>query len=75
MDKNNNYINLNTYDKKICKLKKLVLSLVQQIDTFFKFESLAIAQKCFEVIYGSEIALKIKKNKIKHKINIYKYEN
>ena len=43
------------------------------IDTYFEFTSLEEAKKCFEVIYGSEIASRIENNKIEHKINIYKY--
>lgn len=47
----------------------------KQIDTYFNFNSYNEAKKSFEVIYGPEIANKIKKNRINHKIIIYKYQN
>ena len=43
------------------------------INTYFEFKSLVEAKKCFEIIYGNEIASRITNNKIEHKINIYKY--
>lgn len=46
----------------------------KQIDTYFNFNSLDEAKNSFEVIYGSEIANKIKSNKINHKIIIFKYQ-
>ncbi len=42
------------------------------IDTCFKFNSLEEAKECFLVIYGEEVASKIKDEKIEHKINIYR---
>lgn len=42
------------------------------INTYFEFNTLEQAKKCFEVIYGNEIASRIVNNKIKHIINIYK---
>ena len=47
--------------------------LDNMINTYFEFSTLDQAKKCFEVIYGSEIASRIVNNKIEHKINIYKY--
>lgn len=47
----------------------------KKIDTYFLFESLDNAKKCFEVIYGKTISEKIKKNKIQHNIIIFKYAN
>ena len=47
----------------------------KQIDTYFNFNSYNEAKKSFEVIYGPEIANKIKKNRINHKIIIFKYQN
>ena len=49
-------------------------SLDKEINTYFQFNSLNEAKKCFEVIYGNEISSKISNNKIEHKINIYKYK-
>lgn len=46
----------------------------KRINTYFLFESLLSAKRCFEVIYGERIANKIKSNKIEHKIIIFKYE-
>lgn len=43
------------------------------INTYFEFNTLNQSKKCFEVIYGNEIASRIVNNKIEHKINIYKY--
>lgn len=43
------------------------------INTYFEFKSLNQTKKCFEIIYGDEIASRIVDNKIEHKINIYKY--
>ena len=37
------------------------------------FNTIETAKKCFEVIYGNDIANKIKSNKIEHKIIIFKY--
>jgi len=45
----------------------------KNIDTYFNFENHQTAQECFEVIYGNEIANKIKNNKIEHKIVIFKF--
>lgn len=47
--------------------------LYNTINTYFEFKSLDRAKKCFEIIYGNEIASRIVDNKIEHKINIYKY--
>ena len=47
--------------------------LDNMINTYFEFNALSQAKKCFEVIYGNEIASRIVNNKIEHKINIYKY--
>lgn len=47
--------------------------LDKEINTYFEFETFEIAKKCFEIIYGDEIASKISNKNIKHKINIYKY--
>ena len=41
------------------------------INTCFNFNSLDEAKKCFDVIYGNEVASKIKSKIIEHKINIY----
>lgn len=48
--------------------------LDETIDTYFEFKSFEECQKCFEVIYGSEVASRIKDKRIEHKINIYKYK-
>ena len=45
----------------------------KKIDTFFNFNSAEEAIKCFDVIYGSNIAQKINSNKIEHKIIIFKF--
>lgn len=45
----------------------------KQINTYFLFESLLSAKKCFEVIYGESVADRIKSSMIKHKIIIFKY--
>lgn len=47
----------------------------KEFDTYFSFNSLEEAKKCFEVIYGKNISNKIKNNKIEHKIVIFKYQN
>jgi len=47
----------------------------KQINTYFIFDSIEEAKKCFDVIYGKEIASKINNNKIEHKIVIFKYQN
>ena len=44
-----------------------------KINTYFDFESIEIAKKCFEIIYGDKIASKINNNEIEHKIIIFKY--
>ena len=44
------------------------------INTFFEFKTYDECYKCFNVIYGEEVASKIKSNKVEHKINIYKYK-
>lgn len=44
-----------------------------EIDTYFEFKTFEIAKKCFDIIYGNEIASKILKRQIQHKINIYKF--
>jgi ubiquinone/menaquinone biosynthesis C-methylase UbiE len=46
----------------------------KRIDTYFKFNSLSEAKKCFEVIYGEKIANKINNKLINHKIIIFKYK-
>lgn len=46
--------------------------LDEAINTYFKFNTLEQAKKCFEIIYGNEISSKIVSNQIEHKINIYK---
>lgn len=45
----------------------------KELDTYFFFNSLEEAKKCFEVIYGKTISNKIKRNKIEHKIVLFKY--
>lgn len=47
----------------------------KQINTYFIFDSIKETKKCFDVIYGKEIADKIDNNKIEHKIVIFKYQN
>ena len=42
------------------------------INTCFNFNSYEEAKECFLVIYGNEVASKIKSKIIEHKINIYK---
>ena len=44
-----------------------------KIDTYFLFKSLNEAKLCFNTIYGSSIANKIKSNIINHKIIIFEY--
>lgn len=46
----------------------------KQINTYFIFNSTEETKKCFEIIYGKEIADKINNNKIEHKIVLFKYE-
>ena len=46
----------------------------KQFNTYFIFNSYEEAEKCFEVIYGKEIASKINNNKIEHKIVIFKFQ-
>ncbi len=46
----------------------------KKINTYFNFENVETTKKCFEVIYGKEISNKINKNKIEHKIIIFKYQ-
>ena len=45
----------------------------KRINTYFSFNSVSEAKKCFEIIYGEEIANKIKNRKIEHKIIIFRY--
>jgi len=45
----------------------------EKIDTYFQFTDLKTTHKCFEIIYGKDIANKINNNKIEHKIVIFKY--
>lgn len=44
------------------------------IDNYFLFESLPLARKCFEVIYGKEKARKVTNKKIKHTIICFEYK-
>ena len=46
----------------------------KRFDTFFNFNSISEARKCFEVIYGKSISKKINNKRINHKIIIFKYE-
>lgn len=48
--------------------------LDNMINTYFEFNTLETAKKCFEIIYGNKIASRIVSNRIEHKINIYKYK-
>ena len=50
-------------------------NIEKQINTYFNFNSYEEAMNSFEVIYGKEIANKIKSEKIEHKIVIFKYKN
>ena len=45
----------------------------KRINTYFSFNSVSEAKKCFEIIYGQEIANKIKNREIEHKIIIFRY--
>ena len=45
----------------------------KRINTYFIFNSIEEAKKCFEVIYGEEISNKIKNKMLGHKIIIFKY--
>lgn len=54
-------------------LKKHGFTEDKHLDTYFNFNDLEIAKKCFEVIYGTEISNKINSHKIEHKITIFKY--
>ena len=47
---------------------------IENINTYFNFQDEKTAKECFEVIYGEEIASKIKNNKIEHKIVIFKFD-
>ncbi len=47
--------------------------LDKTIDTYFQFNTLEEAKKCFNIIYGEEISSRIVNSKIEHSINIYKY--
>ena len=49
--------------------------LDNMINTYFKFKTYQEAKKCFEIIYGSDVSLKVKSKIIEHKINIYKYKS
>lgn len=49
-------------------------NIEKQFNTYFMFESIDVAKKCFEVIYGYSVASKINSNKIEHKIILFKYE-
>ena len=46
----------------------------KRLETYFNFESIDEAKKCFEVIYGKTISDKINNKKIEHKIIIFKYK-
>lgn len=46
----------------------------KKFNTYFSFNSIEEARKCFEVIYGENISNKIKDKKIGHKIIIYSYQ-
>ena len=46
----------------------------KRLETYFNFESIDEAKKCFEVIYGKTISDKINDKRIEHKIIIFKYE-
>lgn len=48
--------------------------LDNMINTYFEFNTLEEAKKCFEIIYGNKIASRITHNRIEHKINIYTYK-
>ncbi len=48
-------------------------SLDQKINTYFEFNNLDEARKCFDVIYGEEVSSKIVDKRIEHVINIYKF--
>lgn len=45
----------------------------KRIKTFFDFKSIDIARKCLNIIYGNDIASKIKNIIVKHNIIIFKY--
>ena len=49
--------------------------LDNMINTYFKFKTYQESKKCFEIIYGSDVSLKVKSKIIEHKINIYKYKS
>lgn len=46
----------------------------KRLETYFNFESIDEAKRCFEVIYGKTISDKINDKRIEHKIIIFKYE-
>ena len=49
-------------------------SIEKRIDTFFLFNNLEQAKKCFNVIYGDTVSSRIKDKRIEHKIIIFKYK-
>lgn len=49
-------------------------SIENRIDTFFLFDNLEQAKKCFNVIYGDTVSSRIKDKRIEHKIIIFKYK-
>lgn len=48
--------------------------LEKTFNTYFKFKTLPIAIKCFNVIYGENVSAKISSKIIEHKINIYTFQ-
>ena len=48
--------------------------IIAKFKTFFKFNNIEVAKKCFNVIYGKDVSSKIKTNIINHNIVIFKYE-
>lgn len=48
--------------------------LEKTFNTYFKFKTLPIAIKCFNVIYGETVSAKISSKIIEHKINIYTFQ-
>lgn len=50
-------------------------NIENKVDTFFLFESIEQAKKCFNVIYGNFVSSKIRDKKIEHKIIFFKYKS
>ena len=48
--------------------------IIAKFKTFFKFNNIEVAKKCFDIIYGKDVSSKIKTNIINHNIVIFKYE-